>query len=139
MPEYDDTLARTHVEEIDAKVLSNRRPPYPIAGGLFDALIDSEGDVMKVTNEEAREANKEFFLSEGIDIHPAEAVATASLIKAVDSGTMDPEAVIMLNITGGGEIRFKENKKFFYLKPNLVFPINPSESEVVRELAKLRW
>ena len=139
MLEYEDTLAHTHVEEIDAKVLSNRRPPYPIAGGLFDALIDTEGDVMKVTNEEAREANKEFFLSEGIDIHPAAAVATASLINAVDSGRINPEAVIMLNITGGGEERFKQNKQLFYLKPNLVFPINPSESEVVRELAKLRW
>jgi hypothetical protein len=34
----DENLARRQVEEIDAKVLSNRKPPYPIAGGLFDAL-----------------------------------------------------------------------------------------------------
>ena len=42
--------------EIDAKVLSNRRPPYSIPGGLFDALTDSGGDMVKVTNEESAEA-----------------------------------------------------------------------------------
>jgi cysteate synthase len=34
----DDDLARRQVEEIDAKVLSNRKPPYSITGGLFDAM-----------------------------------------------------------------------------------------------------
>jgi cysteate synthase len=136
---YDDSLARSHVEEIDAKVLSNRKPPYSIAGGLFDALTDTGGDVMKITNEEARAANKEFLSSEGIDLHPAAAVATASLIKASNSGMIDPEAVIMLNITGGGEVRFKQDKKLSYLKPVLVFPINPSENDVAKELGKLSW
>nr|HPR59523.1 cysteate synthase [Prolixibacteraceae bacterium] len=34
----DDNLARKQVEIINAKVLSNRKPPYSILGGLFDAL-----------------------------------------------------------------------------------------------------
>jgi cysteate synthase len=44
----EDDLARTQVEEILAKVLSNRKPPYPITGGLFDALSDAGGDFIAV-------------------------------------------------------------------------------------------
>jgi cysteate synthase len=79
----DENLARKQVEEIDAKVLSNRKPPYPIAGGLFDALTDSGGDVLVATNEQARAAAKLFEQTEGNDIHPASAVAAATLIEAV--------------------------------------------------------
>jgi cysteate synthase len=136
---YDDMLARNHVEEIDAKVLSNRKPPYPIAGGLYDALMETGGDVVTITNEEARAANRIFIETEGIDIHPAAAVATASLIRATDSGDLNPEAVIMLNITGGGEERFKQDRNLFYLKPDLVFPINPSEEKVAEALYQLKW
>ena len=40
----DDKLARKQVEEIDANVLSNRKPPYAVSGGLYDAMIDAGGD-----------------------------------------------------------------------------------------------
>ena len=42
MLHYDDDKARRDVEIIDAKVLSNRKPPYSIAGGLYDALKVTE-------------------------------------------------------------------------------------------------
>ncbi len=112
---YDDAIARKHVEEIDAKVLSNRRPPYPITGGLFDALTDTAGDVLKVENNEARAAAVLFKYLEGIDIHPAAAVAVASLQQAVANNTIDREGVSMLNITGGGEERFKNGRRIYYL------------------------
>ena len=56
----NDELARKQVEEIDAKVLSNRKPPYPIAGGLYDAMKDAGGDVLLATNDEAAAAGKMF-------------------------------------------------------------------------------
>jgi len=139
MLSYDDSLARSHVEEIDAKVLSNRKPPYPIKGGLFDALTETGGDVVFIDNEQARNANNMFQLIEGIDLHPAAAVATASLVRAAGSGVLDPDAVIMLNITGGGEARFKKDRKLHYLEPDLVFPINPSEDKVAEAIEKLSW
>jgi len=71
---YDDILARSHVEIIDAKVLSNRRPPYSLAGGLYDALKDAGGEVLIVNNEDGREAGQIFKELEGIDIHPAAAI-----------------------------------------------------------------
>ena len=36
----------------------------------------------------------------------------------------------MLNITGGGEERFKKDNQLFYLKPDLVFDIDPEFEEV---------
>jgi cysteate synthase len=131
----DDELARKQVEEIDAKVLSNRKPPYSIAGGLYDALVDTRGDVLLADNFEAKSAAIMFESLEGIDIHPAAAIATASLIKVVGEGKIDPTSVIMLNITGGGEKRFKSDKDLFYLKPALIFDINP-DAEVVMENVK---
>ncbi len=134
---FNDTLARRQVEEIDAKVLSNRKPPYPIAGGLFDALTDSGGDVIVATNDEARAAARLFEETEGIDIHPAAAVATATLIKAAENGTVGKDSLIMLNITGGGEKRFKAEKKLFYLKPDLIFDIDPAPEEVEKKVKML--
>lgn len=129
----DDDLARRQVEEIDAKVLSNRKPPYSITGGLFDAMKDAGGDVLKATNEEAVEAGKIFMETEGNDIHPAAAVATATLIKYAKEGKLDKDACVMLNITGGGEERFKSEKEICYLKPSYVFDINP-DLEKVKEV-----
>jgi cysteate synthase len=134
---FDDDEARRQVEEIDAKVLSNRRPPYSIAGGLFDALTDTEGVVMTAGNGQARHAAQLFEQHEGIDIHPAAAVATASLLEAVEKNLVDKDAVIMLNITGGGEERFKREHKLFYLQPDIVFNINPDPEEVKVKLEKL--
>lgn len=133
----DDGLAREQVEEIVAKVLSNRKPPYPIPGGLFDALSDAGGTILLATNEEAAEAARIFEETEGNDIHPASAIATATLIKAVKEGLVKSDDLIMLNITGGGEKKFKENSELHYLKPNLVFDIDPDENEVKEKVSAL--
>jgi cysteate synthase len=134
---YDDDQARKDAETIDAKVLSNRKPPYSIAGGLYDALKATNGDVLKVENSAAAAAAELFLATEGIDIHPAAAVALASLIAEVEAGNIDPKATIMLNITGGGERRATEGKQLWYLKPSIVFDLNPNEAEVVSKVEKL--
>jgi cysteate synthase len=125
------------VEEITAKVLSNRKPPYSIIGGLYDALLDTDGDVILASNQDAEQAAKIFLETEGIDIHPAAAVATASLISSVRNGSVDKHSTIMLNITGGGEMRFKSDKELFYLKPSVIFPLNPELAEVEAQVQKL--
>ncbi len=132
----DVELARQQVIEIDAKVLSNRKPPYPIAGGLFDALKDAGGDVLLASNSEAKRAGELFLKTEGIDIHPAAAVATATLIHAVQTNLVEKDALIMLNITGGGEERFKSENPLFYLKPEIVFDIDP-DTETVKEKVEM--
>lgn len=133
----DDDIARKQAEAIYAKVLSNRKPPYPPAGGLYDALMDTGGRVMKVSNSEARAAAQIFKETEGIDIHPAAGVAVASLIEEVEKTSFPKDAIIMLNITGGGELEFKEKKKLFYLTPSIVFGLNSNPEEVKEKIRLL--
>ena len=137
MLEYDDNKARRDAEIIDAKVLSNRRPPYGLAGGLYDALKATQGDVVTVTNSVARRAAALFERLEGVDIHPAAAVAAASLVKAVQEGKVAREKVVMLNITGGGEKLFKQGRTLHRLEPSRVFALDASERDVVSYVESL--
>lgn len=132
MLHYDDDQARKDVEIIDAKVLSNRKPPYPIIGGVFDALCDCKGDIVAIQNESAAKAGRLFEKLEGIDIHPAAAVAVESLIKSVEKGDVEKDAIIMINITGGGEKRFMSEKKVSYLQPNYVFKKDATKEEILK-------
>jgi len=133
----DDKTAREEAGSIYAKVLSNRKPPYSIAGGLFDALKDTAGDVFTVSNGEAAEAASLFRETEGIDIDPAAAVALSSLGKAVMNNSLDKSENIMLNITGGGEEKFKIGKSLFYLQPSHIFPMDFDPEDVKSEIVKL--
>ena len=133
----DDAEARRQVEIIDAKVLSNRKPPYAIAGGLFDALLDTDGDVLIASNEEARVAAGLFLQTEGIDLHPASAIATATLTQAVKEGRVKKSDLIMLNITGGGEERFKKEHQLHYLKPSHIFHIDTPMEEIEMQMSRL--
>lgn len=134
---YDAKKARRDAELIDAKVLSNRKPPYSFAGGLYDALKATGGDVVVATNAQARRACKLFKELEGIDINPAPGVALASLIKMVEAGSIDKDACIMLNITGAGEEAAKQNRQLWYLKPSKVFSLNVEIDEVVTYVESL--
>ena len=134
---YDADQARKDAAEICAPVLSNRKPPYGLAGGLYDALKDTDGDILAVSNAEANAAKALFEETEGIDIYHAAAVATASLQQAVEKGVVKADDVVMLNITGGGEKRFLGEHKLHYLKPNHIFRIDFTKEEVERVLAEM--
>ena len=134
---YEDDKARRDAEIIDAKVLSNRRPPYGITGGLYDALKATGGEFFVATNAMARKARKLFKELEGVDIYSASGVALASLVNAVAAGKIEKDAVVMLNITGGGEEHFKEDKELWYLKPSHVFPLEPDTDDVVAKVEAL--
>lgn len=129
--------ARKAASIIDAKVLSNRKPPYPIAGGLFDALEDAGGDIYKVTNEELHQWQEKFIELEGIDIHNAAGVAVASLAMAVADGTVGKDDVIMLNITGAGEDLAKSEGEIFYAEPHLVLDPSLPEEEIISKVENL--
>ena len=129
--------ARNAAAVIDAKVLSNRKPPYSIAGGLFDAMEDAGGDMFKVTNDELHQWKGKFAELEGIDIHNAAAVAVASLAAAVKEGTVSREDVIMLNITGGGEELAKSEQNIVYAKPHLVLDPDLPAEEIVKAVKNI--
>ena len=110
---------------------------YSIAGGMFDALMDAGGDMFLVSNEELRKAAILFANTEGMDIHPAAAVATASLINAARTKHIPKDAIVMLNITGGGELRYKKDHKVSYLKPNLIVDTEIKLEELQQKLISL--
>ena len=129
---YDADQARKDAAEICAPVLSNRKPPYGLAGGLFDALKDTHGDILAVSNTEANAAKALFEETE------AAAVATASLQQAIEKEVVKADDVVMLNITGGGEKRFQANHEMYYLKPNHIFKIDFTKEEVERIVTAMR-
>jgi len=109
----------TSAEETYDDVLFNRKPPYIIRGGVKDALIDTNGQVYGIINNEADMGKRLFEQSEEIDILKAPAVAVAALAKAVDSRTIGAQDIILLNITGGGMSRLKEDFTLNMLEPDL--------------------
>ena len=131
----DDEKARIQALMIDAKVLSNRRPPYGLRGGVYDALVDAGGDVECATNDDIRAMQELFLDTEGIDIHEAAAVALKGMVNAFEAGKLPREAVAMLNITGGGQARFLREHPCHFLKPSLVG--NASDPGIVEKIENL--
>ena len=122
--------SRRNAEVILAKVLSNRKPPYSIAGGLYDTLKASGGDMFKVSNEEIVYWMLQFFNLEGVDIFPAAAAAVAGLRKAIDEGKVQADETIMLNITGGGMLEATA-KGFVQKEPDLILSPELSEDDII--------
>ena len=129
--------ARRQASEIKAKVLSNRKPPYSLAGGLFDALSDAGGNIYKVTNSEIDKWKARFKELEGIDIYSAASVAVASLSHAVAEKAVGNEEVIMLNITGGGESLTKEHHDVVYARPDMVIDTFLPAEQIIRDVERL--
>ena len=90
-----------------------------------------------VTNSEAEEAQRLFLETEGVDIYSASGVATYSLMQAVRDGQVQKDDVVMLNITGGGEKHFKQERQVWNLEPSLVFPIDADPKAVLEDVANL--
>jgi len=107
-PTTDMPGAAQAISQVYADVLTNRNPPYGITGGLFDCLTESGGRILTVSNDEARQAQRLFEECEGIDLDPAAGVTVASLVTAAAEGLIDPKKNVMLNITGGGYQRVRE-------------------------------
>lgn len=133
----DENEGRIKALKIKAPVLSNRKPPYSIAGGLYDVLKWSNGDFQKVTNGELTQACELFEDLEGSDIYSAAGVAVMSLIKALEEGQVTPEQTIMLNVTGGGEKRFKKEFNCVNAKADLILSPDCSPSEVIDKVSAL--
>lgn len=128
--------SRRQSEVILAKVLSNRKPPYSLAGGLYDALTDSDGDAFAITNDELIVWLMRTMKYENIDLFPAAATAVAGLAKAVESGQVKKEDVVMLNITGCGLMNAR--KRGYVLKePDMVISPDLPAEEIINKVSLL--
>ena len=104
LPDITPEEGRNKSEMILAKVLSNRKPPYSIAGGLYDVLKQSNGDFFLASNNDIIYWLMQFRNREGYDLLPAACTAVAALAQAVNDGVVKKEDYIMLNCTGGGTL-----------------------------------
>ena len=129
-------VGRRQAESILAKVLSNRKPPYSLAGGLYDALLDSKGDTFLASNDDIIYWILQFRNLEGYDIFPAPACAVHALYTAIQEGKVGKEDVIMLNITGGGSLSAM-GKGYHLLEPELVLSPELSADEIIAKVDTL--
>ena len=132
----DPDTGRRQAESILAKVLSNRKPPYSLAGGLYDALLDTKGDTFLASNDDIIYWILQFRNLEGYDIFPAPACAVHSLATAVREGKVGKEDVIMLNITGGGSLAAM-GKGYHLLEPSLVLSPELTADEIITKVDSL--
>ena len=136
IPQMSERRARRLISRISAKVLANRKPPYSLVGGLYDALSDSHGTTAAVGNGAAHRAARLFQELEGSDVAPAASVAVADLIRSARAGRISPDQIVMLNVTGGGYERIIREQPVQQVTPNLVVERNEFSRERVAELAK---
>jgi cysteate synthase len=74
---------------------------------------------------------------EGCDLDPAAAVATASLLRATERGTIGTDDMVLLNITGGGYERVKQDYSLTRVQPACTVPAGAGAA-AVKELLT-RW
>jgi len=132
--EDDFKLPPHEMYSLFAEVLANRTPPYSIDGGVYQALSDTNGKMYAVSENEAKDAMKLIDETEEIDIVPPAAVAVASLIQAVNQKKVKPNEVILLNITGGGIKRIKEDYELIPIKP--IIEVKSPQSDL-NEIAEI--
>jgi len=84
-------------EENLADGISIKRPPR--LREIVDAVNDSKGDVVVVSNQEIKGALKEL-ISRGVIVEPTSAVSLAGLLRSVESGSAFERAMVIL--TGSG-------------------------------------
>lgn len=135
--ETDMPDASSAISQVYSDVLTNREPPYAIYGGVFDAMSETRGRMYPVSNDEARAAGTLFTELEGIDLDPAAAVCTASLLRACESGSIERNRTVLLNITGGGYERVREDYPLVPVRAAFGVPDGATAGDVKKELSEM--
>ena len=130
----DEALAKRRIAAMQAAVLSNRHPPYSLAGGVFDALTACAGSMYRVPNGAAARAAALFTETEGSDLDPAAAVGLAALQQALAAGAVRRRDTVFLNVTGGGFQRLRAEGRMRKLLPDLVVDHRSATPAALAEL-----
>jgi cysteate synthase len=133
--DIDMPNAKESIKRVYSDLLTNRKPPYSIKGGVFDTLQETDGEMPIVSNNDAIKASNLFENFEGIDIDPAAAVALASLIDTIENDpSFNKSKNVMLNITGGGYTRIAEDFNKFNLKPQFSVKIDSDYAQAFKDV-----
>jgi cysteate synthase len=126
---FHDDLKPELISRITTRVLSTRYPAYSVIGGVYDALSAAGGGLYGIENKDIYDSMELFRKDEGIDIVPASGVAVSVLQKALRKGNIKGKDTILLNITGGGEARLRQDRKTHAVVPKYISK-NITEKEV---------
>ena len=132
----DPEKGRHSAEIILAKVLANRKPPYSLAGGMFDVLRASGGDTFACTNDDIMYWLLQYRNLEGYELLPAPCAAVAALAQAVRDGVVKKDEYIMLNCTGGGFLASMA-KGYVFKEPDLVLDPSLPAEEIIAAVDRL--
>jgi cysteate synthase len=132
----DEHEAKRQIAEIQALVLANRKPPYSLIGGLFDALSDTNGTTDAVDNGAGADAAELFYRTEGVDVSPAAAIAVAGLVRAVQRGDIPRDEIVMLNVTGGGLDLIHQHEDMIWVKPARTITPEHFDAQSVRKIVQ---
>ncbi len=127
---------RHEAEIVLAKVLTNRKPPYSLAGGLYDVLKASGGDTFLADNNDIMYWMIQYRNLEGYELLPAACVAVTALAKAIEEGKVRKDEYIMLNCTGGGTLAAM-SKGFIFKEPDLILSPDLPAEEIINKINKL--
>jgi len=133
---FPEDLRPELIGEITTRVLSTRYPAYSLLGGVYDAMTACGGRMYGVVNEEVYAAMELFEKTEGIDIVPAAGVACAALRQAVARKIIKSDDAVLLNITGGGEVRLDQEKMTHNVEP-IVISKKYSDKEIEGTLCSI--
>ncbi|MDD1694025.1 MAG: cysteate synthase [Methanoregula sp.] len=134
VPADDMPDATENIGKVMSDVLTNRNPPYSIRGGLFDALLETDGRMYGIPNAAGADAMRLVRETVGIDLDPAAAVATASLVQAAEKDIIGHDDHILLNLTGGGYERIREDFTLHPIRPSVTISPDEPREEIIRIL-----
>jgi cysteate synthase len=130
---FREAIGLVHADE-----LTNWKPPYEIRGGVYDALTESQGDILVTDNASVRKSMDMFQELEGIDIEPAAGVAVSCLRDAAARNLVGKESIVLLNITGGGRLRFGAEYPLIPAEPRLRLTRKSlARKETVKQVAEV--
>ena len=121
--------------EVYSDYLLNKGPAYGQVGAVHDILNASRGQTYIVEREAAIAARSMIESIEGIDIMTPGAVAAASLLQAVEVGEVDRDDCILLNISGGGTQRLKNEVHTRTIEPWLRVQKATAVDDILDKLA----
>ena len=121
--------------EVYSDYLLNKGPAYGQVGAVHDILKASNGQTYIVERAAAERARTTIETIEGIDIMTPGAVAAASLLQALESGEVDKDDCVLLNISGGGIKRLKQDMETRTVKPWIRVKKSSAVQDILEKLA----
>ncbi|MGB0201680.1 MAG: cysteate synthase [Candidatus Poseidoniaceae archaeon] len=106
--------------EVYSDYLLSETPAYSVVGGVYDVLEATDGETYAVEEDDAIKAGEILEEIEEIDVLTPAKVALASLIQAKEEGKVDEDDCILLNVSGGGVERLKQEKETKIVTPWMI-------------------